>query len=53
MIDSLLAKLADIAEIEFADMVMKCDITEGKQSMRLGITSGHSQITFITALTIM
>lgn len=30
MIDSLLRELSDIAEIEFADVVMKCDITEGK-----------------------
>lgn len=30
MIDSLLAKLADIAEIEFADVVIRCDLAEGK-----------------------
>ncbi len=30
MIDSLLTKLADIAEIEFADVVIRCDLTEGK-----------------------
>jgi hypothetical protein len=30
MIDSLLAKLADIAEIEYADVVIGCEIVEGK-----------------------
>jgi len=30
MIDALLAKLAELAEIEFADVVMGYDIIEGK-----------------------
>jgi len=30
MIDSLLVKLSDIAEIEFADVVTGCDVVEGK-----------------------
>jgi len=30
MIDSLLAELAEIAEIEFADVVIRCEINEGK-----------------------
>lgn len=30
MIDSLLARLAEIAETEFADLVITCEINEGK-----------------------
>jgi hypothetical protein len=38
MIDSLLVKLSDIAEIEFADVVTGCDVVEGK--LRLYIFDG-------------
>lgn len=30
MVDSLLSELLDIAEVEFADVVLGCDIAEGK-----------------------
>ncbi len=33
MIDSLLTKLAEIAETEFADVVIGCEISEGKLSV--------------------
>lgn len=38
MIDSLLVKLADIAETEFADITTCCEIKEGK--LRLYIVDG-------------
>ncbi len=49
MIDSLLVKLANIAETEFADVTTCSEIKEGKY----GRMSRHSHIIFIIGLMIM